>query len=233
LFEILHEISKPVVVYGEWCGGSIQASVALNSMPKMFVIFGAKVVNGDADYTWLYLPELEAPELQIYNVTRTHPFTIGIDLGRPDKAIEVMNNWVNEIDSECPFAKTFGVSGNGEGLVFRPEGDNSFAYAFKVKGESHSKSKIKKLPTVDVQKMDSIERALETHCHEDRLEQGWCRFVEHDPKMIGDFIRWVVNDIWEEEGDSLVASDISRKDMGSAVSKKASRWFQHKLQRFA
>ena len=97
-----------------------------------------------------------------------------------------------------------------------------------------SKSKIKKLPTVDVQKMDSIEKALETHCHEDRLEQGYAALVksreDEDPKKIGEFIRWVVNDIWEEEGDALVASDISRKDMGAAVSKKAARWFQSKLQ---
>ena len=225
-----------LVIYGEWCGGSIQAGVALNQLPKMFVVFGAKQVdvNGRA------LQHFNAPvynagdSSEFQSISRVPTYEIEVDLDRPDKAIEIMNDMVDKIDKECPFAKTFGVSGHGEGIVFRPEGDNSFQYAFKVKGESHSVSNIRKLPTVDVQKLDSIEKALEDHCHEDRLEQGYASVVktpeDETPTKIGEFTRWVVNDIWEEEGDSLVGSDISRKDMGSAVSKKAARWFQNKLQ---
>ena len=33
------------VIYGEWCGGSIQKGVAINGLPKMFVIFAVKIDN--------------------------------------------------------------------------------------------------------------------------------------------------------------------------------------------
>jgi hypothetical protein len=223
------------VYFGEWCGGSIQAGVALNQLPKMFVIFGLKSISGDestwVDPSWM----VDQPEIGIYTTNRSPLYEVEVDLNRPDKAIEIMNKLVEEIDKECPFAKTFGVSGHGEGIVFRPEGDNSFAFAFKVKGESHSKSKIKKLPTVDVEKMDSIQKAVDTYLHEDRLEQGYAVVVkspeDESPTKIGEFIGWVVRDVIAEEGDALEASGISNKDFGSVASKVAARWFQTKLQR--
>src|SRR5699024_8947725 len=33
-----------VVVYGEWCGQGIQKGTALNQLPKMFVVFGVRVI---------------------------------------------------------------------------------------------------------------------------------------------------------------------------------------------
>lgn len=221
------------VVYGEWCGGSIQKGVALNQLQKMFVVFGLKVVNDMGESQWQDSKHIQDESISVHHICRAPTFVVEVDLNRPDKAIETMTQWVDAIDTECPFAKCFGVSGHGEGLVFTPLADHGFDCAFKVKGESHSKSKIKKLPTVDCAKMDGIHQAVETHCHEDRLEQGWNAVIQSEedkvPQKIADFIRWVVNDLWEEEGDSIRASDISRKEIGAAVSKKAARWFQNKL----
>lgn len=232
----------PVIVYGEWCGGSIQKGVAINQLPKQFVVFGMRWFHSDPEYavvldTWLDSTELEFPEIGVHNIKSAPIYQIEVDLNRPDKAIELMTEWVDEIDKVCPFAKRFGVEGHGEGIVFRhvnEHGDwRSYDLAFKVKGESHTKSKIRKLPTVDVVKMDGIQQAVETHCHEDRMEQGWNAVVHHPddakPEKIADFIRWVINDLWTEEGDALRASDISQREIGAAVSKKAARWFQQKL----
>lgn len=222
-----------IIVFGEWCGGAIQKGVALNQLPKMFVVFGMKLAFEDGTSEWVDTSYFENAEINVFSVARGPFYEIDVDLNRPDKAIGQMTAWVDEIDSACPFAMSFGVEGHGEGLVFRPKGDYGYDAAFKVKGESHSKSKIKKLPSVNVEKMDSIQQAVDTHCHEDRLEQGWNAVVQSEadrvPQKIADFIRWVVNDLWEEEGDSIRASDISRKEIGAAVSKKAARWFQAKL----
>ena len=221
------------VVYGEWCGGSIQKGVALNDLPKMFVVFGLKVINDADESQWQDSSHIQDESINVHHISRSPDFSISVDLNRPDKAIEKMTGWVDEIDVACLFAKTFGVNGHGEGIVFRTFGEHGFDCAFKIKGESHSKSQIKKLPTVDVAKMDNIQQAVEIHCHEDRLEQGWGIVIQSEadkaPQKIADFIRWIVNDIWEEEGDSIRASDISRKDIGAAISKKAARWFQTKL----
>jgi hypothetical protein len=232
---------KHIIVFGEWCGGSIQKGVALNELPKMFVVFGLKVifdVEGDDEdgvkSMWLdssLIPE--NPEINIYNVSRVPSYEIEVDLNRPDKAIDLMVEIATKVGDECPFCKTFGVSGIGEGVVWREEGKYSFSNAYKVKDERHQKSKIKKLPTVDVVKMDNIQEAVETHCNEDRMEQIYGKIILSDadksPQKIGDFIRLLVEDIWVEEGDAIRASDISRKEIGAAVSKKAARWFQEKL----
>ena len=227
-------IGYKTVIYGEWCGGSIQKGVGINELPKMFVVFGMKTIDENDVGIWHKCHMIQDESIRIYHITRIPGYTLEVDLNRPDKAIETMTQWVDEIDQECPFAKSFGVSGHGEGIVFRPIHAHGFDCAFKVKGEAHTKSKIKKLPTVNVAKMDSLQQAVETHCHEDRLEQGWGVVIQSEadkvPQKIADFIRWVVNDIWEEECDSLRASDITRKDLGASASKKAARWFQSKLQ---
>lgn len=234
------DATEHLVLYGEWCGGSIQASVALNQLPKMFVVFGLKAVpkerRDDEHYTWLPITGIQDPSIQVYNIEQIPAYEIEVDLERPDKAIEQMTAWVEEIDQVCPFAKFLGVEGHGEGLVFRPATDLGYNCAFKVKGPSHAQSKIRKLPTVDVQRMDTIQQAVDTHCHEDRLEQGYKAVVrgpeDETPQKIADFIRWVVNDLWTEEQDALRASDISQKEIGAATSKKAARWFQTKLAKF-
>lgn len=233
LRELILSSRFDVVVFGEWCGGSIQKGVAINQLPKMFVVFGMKLILEDGVSEWLDSSRIQNSEINVHNISRSPFFSVEVDLNRPDKAIEQMTAWVDEIDLSCPFGKLFGVDGHGEGLVFRPEGSHDYGQAFKVKGESHSKSKVRKLPTVDVERMNNIQQAVETHCHEDRLEQGWNAIIQSEadkvPQKIADFIRWVVNDLWEEESDSIRASDISRKDIGAAVSKKAARWFQTKL----
>ena len=230
------EVDK-IVVHGEYCCGNVQKGVALNQLSKRFVIFAMMVVFKDGTTHWLDTSTIpENPDINFYNVSRGPRYEVEVDLNRPDKAIDTMVKWVDEIDKECPFAKTFGVIGIGEGVVLQPEGDYSFSRAMKCKGESHSVSKIKKLPTVDVQKMDNIQQAVDTHCHEDRLLQIYDKIVlteaDKTPKNIGEFIRQIVEDCWIEEGDSIRASDISRKEFGAAVSKKASKWFQNKLQEF-
>ncbi len=225
---------KHVVVFGEWCGGSIQKGVALSDLSKRFVIFGIKVIFEDDSSYWLeesLIPEI--PEINIYNISRYKSFEVEVDLNRPDKAIEMMISFTTEVGDICPFAKEFGVEGIGEGIVWRPVGDPSYSFAHKTKDERHSKSKIKKPPTVDVIKMDNIQQAVVTHIHEDRLQQIYDKIVlteaDKAPQNIANFIRLLIEDAWDEEGDSIRASDISRKDFGSATSKVAARWFQNKL----
>lgn len=60
------------VVFGEFCGGSIQKGVALNELEKMFVIFACKAKIGD-EWFWLDSDKIpEIPDLKIYNISRGH-----------------------------------------------------------------------------------------------------------------------------------------------------------------
>jgi CxxC motif-containing protein len=135
------------------------------------------------------------------------------------------------VENECPVGKHFGVSGIGEGLVFKPIDPawNSSKFWFKVKGSKHSVSKVKTLAAIDVEKVQNIPDFIEKTVTENRLKQGvevlqrnGVGAIEH--KHIGDFIRWVYNDVIKEEKDTLLASGLEEKDLGGPVAKKAKEW---------
>ncbi|MDB4314474.1 RNA ligase family protein [bacterium] len=232
----LHKNFDAVIIYGEWCGGSIQKGVALNQLGKMFIVFAAKMKRGEETH-WLPISHIVSKDHNIYNSNMMPAYEVSVDLNNPQLSVNQMNEWVEEIDKVSPFCKEiFGVEGHGEGLVFTVKGTNDFNTSFKVKGASHTKSKIKKLAKVDLDKLKDIDDAVEQYCTEDRLRQGWKTIVksqaDESPSSIGDFVKWVTQDIWEEEGDAIEASGITNKQMNSATAKKAVKWFQNKLNEF-
>jgi hypothetical protein len=210
------------VVYGEWCGGSIQKGVALNELPKMFVVFGAKV-----DGVWVESSSFTFHDIGIRHTSEAGDWQIDVDLANPEDAIEQMTTWVENVENECPFGKLFDVTGIGEGLVFRIGSD--FDVAFKVKGEKHAKSKIRMLPTVNVEKLKSLREVGEKFCDEERLQQSWDRMTDHSVSGMGSFIKDVITDIWSEENDTLGESGIERSELGKIVASIAVKWFHNKL----
>ena len=44
-------------------------------------------------------------------------------------------------------------------------------------------------------------------------------------KTIGDFIRWMINDIMREEADTMEASGITNKDVASKISFRSRTWY--------
>jgi hypothetical protein len=208
---------QKVVVFGEWCGGSIQKGVALNQLPKMFVIF--KVL---ADGQWFHAPALSWPENRIFNIRQFPTFEVEIDFENPQHIQNKLIEITEAVEAECPVGKTFHVSGIGEGVVWTAVTDKSLI--FKVKGEKHSSSKVKKLASVDMDFVANIEEFIENTVTENRLNQGLEK-VTLDMKSTGDFIRWIYNDILTEEADVIVAFGLDPKDIGKYVSDKAKKFF--------
>lgn len=95
------------------------------------------------------------------------------------------------------------------------------------------KSKVKTLAAVDVEAVATLKAFIDATVTEERLEQGLWNLVHEQEKPIemtsmGDFIRWVYNDIIKEETDTIVASGIDPKKIGSAVANVARPWFSKK-----
>ncbi len=99
---------------------------------------------------------------------------------------------------------------------------------FKVKGEKHSVSKVKKLAAVDPEKLKSIESFVEYAVTENRLHQGLDE-VGLSQKSIGQFIGWINKDINKEEGDTLEVNNLTMKDVGRYVADKARVFYLGKL----
>jgi len=208
---------KHVVVFGEWCGGNIQASVALNKLPKMFVIFKV-LVDGE----WLRVPTLHSMVLRIYNIRQFPTFNVEVDFENPAAVQSRLVELTEAVEAECPVAKALGVSGIGEGIVWTCDTDNTLV--FKVKGDKHSASKVKTLAAIDPELVANTAQFIENTVTENRLRQGLEK-VTLDIKSVGEFIRWVYNDIITEEADVILASGLNPKNIGGLVAVKAKKFF--------
>jgi hypothetical protein len=196
--------NETVVVFGEWAGKGIQKGIAIAELEKMFVIFAVKVVvdNNDEGSNY-YLHEdkwkhFNAPERRIYNINDFESYYVDIDFNNPDNARNTMIEIMESVEKECPVGRAFGLKPGennitGEGNVWQGWYNNK-RYIFKVKGEKHSSSKVKKIAAVDIEKMNSINEFVEYTVTENRLNQAIEQVFTIESKTptikeTGDFIR--------------------------------------------
>ena len=244
-----------ILVFGEWCGKGIQGGVAISDLPKMFVIFGialadeegnkhyftrqevTDVVDGGREYV-LRATGTVPTETGIYCIWDFPTYGCEIDFDAPHEKQNFLNDRTAEVEAECPVGKAFGVTGVGEGIVWRciEPGWEDSGYWFKVKGEAHSKSKVKTLATVDVERINNINELAEKLANDGRLEQ-MCQQVfdtlnggEPDIKRTGEFIKAVMQDIFKEEMDTVAASGFTGKELNGPVSKRARDFLMTKLE---
>jgi hypothetical protein len=221
------EFDDYCAVYGEWCGGNIQKGVAINGLPKMFVIFGIKV-----DGEWIDLPSWKYDNGNgIYNVLQFPTYDVEIDFNNPELIQNKLIEDTLAVEDECPVGKYFGVSGIGEGIVYtcvtNPE------LKFKSKGEKHSVSKVKTLNSVDVESLAGIQEFVESVVTKNRLEQGLGYLnemkIEISPKTTGEFLGWVVRDVLKEETDTIISNQFDMKKVRNAIVHKARIWYLNKV----
>ena len=220
------------ILFGEWCGGNIQKGIALNELPKMFVVFAVKYVNvNDPEDSYYAQTRVKDEEQLIFNILDFPMFEIEIDFNKPQIAQNQIVQWVEQVEALCPVGKHFGVEGIGEGIVFSNYDENGHRkHIFKAKGKKHSTCNVKTIAPVDLEKMKSIEEFTDYAFTENRCNQAIEQVfigtnTEVDQKGTGNFIKWVVSDIIAEETDTMTASNLTSKDIGKYVSKLAKNWF--------
>lgn len=228
----LNEKDVDIAIYGEWCGPGVQKGVALSQFPgKMFIIFGIKVVPVDIEQEryWLDHQFIRSTNSRISNTMEYPVYRKDIDFEQPKAVINELIDITTEVERECPVGKAHGVSGIGEGVVWLGtyKGNN---YRFKVKGEKHSATKVKKLASVDPEKLANIKETVEYLVTDQRLDQAiQVTGAELDRKSTGDVMRWLSNDILSEELDTLNANSLSWKDIASQVTGEYRRLFFERI----
>lgn len=221
------EFNESIAIYGEWCGKGIQKGVAVSELEKRFVIFAVKV-----DDEWIdFSKDLKDEELGIYNIKQFPTFRVSIDFNSPELIQNHLIELTQKVEEQCPIGSYFGIEGIGEGLVFTCDSDLSLM--FKSKGEKHSVTKVKVLNSVDVEILEGINSFLEMVLTENRLNQGLTYFLENglelEMKNIGEFIRWVVKDVFKEESDTIQENNLDDKMIKSEIAKKSKLWYTNKL----
>jgi len=229
--------NNTVVLYGEWCGGNIQKNVAIAELPKMFVVFGLKVVpnNGETSF-WIEDYTLDdLPESNIYFIENFWTCNITIDFNYTDLTLSHIAEIIDKVEQECPVAKKLGISGIGEGVVFTHYNGNE-RIVFKEKGTLHSKSSVKVKAPVDVERNRVVQEFVLSLCTEGRMEQMWQEVfgINNEKeypsrKRMGDFIKLVRTDIIKEEMGKIREQDIEQKELNKTISNIARMWFNEKL----
>lgn len=228
---------ETIRVYGEWCGGNIQAKCAVNALPKMFIIFGVKIDN-----IWLTAEELrpiKSPNEQVYNMLDYETFNITVDFNNPKEAADAIAELVERVENECPVGKAFGVEGGiGEGIVWVgvTEGWTESRFWFKTKGDKHEGKKGDKKKTrvpIDIERVNSMNELVDVIVTEGRLQQGFDQLrennLEFSRKSTGFYVNWVYADVLKEELDTIMGNGFEPKEMKTAISTKARKYFFTKL----
>jgi hypothetical protein len=158
-----------ITIFGEWCGGNIQKGVAINGLPKMFVIFDIKRsyfsdnIDGVATQSLkgpnLFSTEeeiktLRSPENLIFNIYDYQTFEVEVDFDNPGLTQNKLIELTSEVEKECPVGKAFGNIGVGEGIVY-------------------------KITTVDIYKMGNVFTSGKTVLS-DKLSQFLSKYIEND-----------------------------------------------------
>lgn len=221
-----------LALYGEWCGQGIQSGVGISQLPKRFIPFAVRCIDGEVS-TW-FTP-IETAEVFNGTIFDYPGYRITIDFNAPELAQNKLIKITEEVERMCPVAQQEGVEGVGEGVVWRPlarEWDTSDMW-FKVKGEKHSASKVKTLAAVDIEKVNSIKECADKIVTEARLQQGLSHLHEMDLdvdiKNMGVFLKWLATDAIKEEIDTIKGSGLEPKDVGKEITTKGRIWFMKQL----
>ena len=89
--KIIQESSKPVdkiVVFGEFCGKSIQSKVAIKELDRMFVVFDILILykDGVQKYQPEFMSLFENSEIHVFNINMFKTWHLDINFNHPEKA---------------------------------------------------------------------------------------------------------------------------------------------------
>lgn len=235
-------VAGEFVIYGEWAGPGIQKKVAVSQTDrKRFYVFAA-MAAGRMIFEPVILAAL-VPGLSDCIVIPEHS-RIKINFADHERTtghVDDMNRAVAEIDREDPFIKAaFGISGIGEGAVFVPAipgGTTRDIYSvltFKVKGGGHASKANGKAAKISAAPLAGIQAFVDAFVTEGRLEQALEAIGgQADMRHTGAFLKWIGNDIEREGADELTASNLTWKNVASAVSNASRDWLIRESQKIA
>jgi len=232
--------SDQIMIAGEWCGKGIQKGVALEKVEKMFVIFD--ILVNDQWKNMIDFKDLHDNSERIYNIYQFPVWYKTVSFVSPRSVQEELIALTEQVENECPAGKYFGVSnGVGEGLVWKPVDLQQYpspSYWFKTKGNKHrvcASSSREQIASLAVQMYDDMLAFAIANVSENRCEQGlsYLREMHGEPtiKQLGDFSKWVCNDIHKEEGDTIEEngwSEITR-ELNKEINKISIAWYKNKF----
>jgi hypothetical protein len=240
-----YHLYDSVTVYGEWCGGNIQSGIAIAGLPRMFIVFAVRLAANN-EIAWIFdkIQNFYNSIINLYHAEAFRTYDIEIDFNYPHLAQSKLVEFTQAVEQECPVGRYFGIKGIGEGLIFHC--DRSILipelWNFKSKGEKHSKSKVKTIGVVNLERIGQIEKLVEYLLYHNQLEDRPTQAIRvlresgHEMvsmKEIKLFIDWIATDIVSEHQQEINESGLKQNDIIIACIQKAKIDYKLYLDRVA
>lgn len=218
-----------ITIFGEWAGRGVMKGMGISQLEKSFFIFGVKVTNPKnvEDHVWADFRAYRDPQHRIFNILDYSRYSVEIDFEQPDAAAQVLNQIIEQVETECPVAKAFGLTGLGEGVVFIGY-HNGQTYRFKAKGEKHEVANTKERIEIAPEVVASHTAFAEYAVGIGRVGQAIQLCIPNAVPTIKDtgaIVKWVCKDVLKEEADVLTENGFEWKDVQGYVSAKARSLF--------
>lgn len=224
----------PVIISGEWCGKGIQTGVAIAQLERHFVVISI-CVNG------AWVDEKEYADIHnessgIYHISKAGTYRLDYDLDDPESSDEAIRSLVNAIEASCPYGAARGISGTGEGIVWKAvDYVHDPELWFKSKADSHMVSRSSRSPKAGVgpensaREMDFADAVVTDR----RLEQGWEFLreigVNRELAATGRFVGWITKDVLAEEKQEMVQAKIDTDKLKPWIKSIATAWYKSKV----
>ena len=231
--EIKEEFST--IIAGEWIGPGIQKGVAISDLPrKYFVILSVSINNA-----WLPnepYADIHSEAVGIYNISRGGFYHEELVFNDVKESREKLHTHTLAVEKECPFAKTFGISGVGEGIVWKAEHPlgSDARFWLKTKGLQHQVTNTERLRNKPGgTELENAKNFAEAAVTVNRLEQGWAYLeemgIERDMKGIGAFMKWVIHDVEVEERTEIEEMLINQALLKKTMTAMCKSWYMKRL----
>lgn len=229
----------PVILAGEWIGPGVQKKVGISKLPKRCFVTLSISINGHWQDCEKYT-EIHNESAGIHNIARGGFFHEVLDFKDAvtlEKCKEKLMAHTMDVERECPFAKSLGISGVGEGIVWKAEYPLSEDPRFwlKTKGPEHRVTQTDKLRKGEM-KAGAGEKAkvfAEAAVGEMRLMQAWDYLgemgIKRDKAGTQAFNEWLVRDVEVEEKNSILEMEVDKVALRKAIAGIARTWYFRKL----
>lgn len=208
-------------------------------LERAFVI-GSVNINGewltDKDYSG---NEFEAPEARIFNISRGGFYRASIDFDDVDGSMQGIQQLTDALCAECPFAKSFGARGIGEGIVWKAAHNPGHTRLWwKTKGPEFQPkpAKIRNKDKAPLSEDEAVASEFaESVAHQRRIGPGLDLLREQNEPVTNRsarmFADWVLSDIIKEGWKAVVNGEVNDKAADKFVKRLAFAWFKEELER--
>lgn len=228
------QLEHPLIIAAEWIGPGIQEKVAISKLASpMFVIVSININNSWVDDE-LY-GDIHDEANGIYHISKGGFYHREFDLETPEESFSELQVLADAVELECPFAHALGITGLGEGIVWKPTSPRSLAgnasFWLKSKGPSF---RTRPLPKRKAESnLEYVREFAGSVLNEMRLEQAWQYMEEMKiPKTkagVVPYMGWLVEDVKTEEKTVIEEENIDWRALKREIEKIGKEWYMRRL----